>query len=278
MHQATIFLLMGCLARSALSQQDRIPPPDVKENCDQNGGILHWKETDEWWHCQYCVGGAPYVDPLGNAGCCPPNKQHSFHSGTQKGKCCEPGTQFNGATCERPHNPEVCSGADVCPQSDHDLGIQYGHCYVMTDIGGNWFGVDHQGVYKVGGENSGTIFRVCKDKTDCSVDISTPVPLQGGFFMQDQMGPANGNGFGWWGDNTPHMAVQQTSDNAAHLSGDSTCYNGKCAICLNLVDGGLSSPCEMPRGTAHVGRNANPNTCKSFHFQEVKCRQEKKKT
>ncbi|OJJ42271.1 hypothetical protein ASPZODRAFT_77258, partial [Penicilliopsis zonata CBS 506.65] len=155
------------------------------------------------------------------------------------------------------------------------LGIKYGHCYTMTDVNGLHLNREISGTYQSGGDIDNLIFRVCKSTDDCSGNQGQFVPDDGTWYLQDQLGSRGGKGPGWFGNISPHMGIVEANraDRAAKFKGEGFCMFGDCAICLRLTDSGLSAPCPMGAisDKAHIGRASNPNNCKAYRFQEVKC-------
>lgn len=196
----------------------------------------------------------------------------------QIGVCCALGSILDGLSCAPapppPKNATICSGEPVCPQqSGKDLGIKYGHCYVLRALSGLYLGHDYATKYEVMGENPGVVFRVCAARGDCTASGDTVVPANGTWYLQDQFGDPNGSGFGWLGG-AGDLSVQANSTNALQVAGSSTCYGGKCAVCIRFPPGGAHAPCPLNPGQSHLGLAANPNTCQPFIWEEVACRSE----
>jgi hypothetical protein len=124
-----------------------------------------------------------------------------------------------------------------------------------------------------------------------------PVPQKGSWYLEDQLGHRNIPGPSWFGAVDPHMGIVQktsvppelqflnTSTNvlcnsqpqrAAHFTAEPFCFFGSCSLCLRLASGdltGVSAPCPLGGNAemAHLGRARNPNNCKAYRFQEIKC-------
>jgi len=195
------------------------------------------------------------------------------------GVCCALGSILSGLTCvpapPPAKNATICSGEPVCPhQSGKDLGIEYGHCYVLKGLSGLYLGHDYGTKYEIMGENPGVVFRVCAAKGDCATNADTPVAaLNGTWYLQDQFGDPNGSGFGWLGG-SGDLSVQANSADALVVAGSSNCYGGKCAVCIRFPPGGAHAPCPLNPGQSHLGIAANPNSCQPFYWEEVACRSE----
>ncbi|KAI0459877.1 hypothetical protein F5B21DRAFT_201046 [Xylaria acuta] len=194
------------------------------------------------------------------------------------GICCPLGKILDGLTCATPPPPPdagVCSGESVCPKtSGSDLGIKYGHCYVLQALSGLYLGHDYAAKYEVQGENPGVVFRVCGDTTACNTTIDAVVGANDTWWMQDQMGDPTSTGFGWLGG-SGDLSAQDSPDTALVVGGSSICFGGKCAVCIRFPPGGAHAPCPLSPGQSHLGVSSNPNNCQSFFWQEVSCRSEK---
>ncbi|KAI0201117.1 hypothetical protein F4808DRAFT_139967 [Astrocystis sublimbata] len=195
------------------------------------------------------------------------------------GICCLLGEILDGLTCAAaPPSPSagICSGEAVCPQkSGADLGIRYGHCYVLEALGGLYLGHDYAAKYEVQGENPGVVFRVCADNTAaCNATVGALVGANDTWWMQDQMGDPASTGFGWLGG-AGDLSVQDSPDAALLVAGSSICFGGRCAVCIRFPPGGAHAPCPLSPGQSHLGVSNNPNNCQSFYWQEVSCRSEK---
>ncbi|KAI0111297.1 hypothetical protein GGR51DRAFT_557711 [Nemania sp. FL0031] len=194
------------------------------------------------------------------------------------GICCALGEILDGFTCAAPPpapSAGVCSGEAVCPRKNGaDLGIKYGHCYVLQALSGLYLGHDYDAKYEVQGENPGVVFRVCGDTTACNTTVDAVVGANDTWWMQDQMGDPASTGFGWLGG-SGDLSVQDSPSTALVVGGSSVCYGGKCAVCISFPPGGAHAPCPLSPGQSHLGVSPNPNNCQSFFWQEVGCRSEK---
>ncbi|KAI0408563.1 hypothetical protein F4802DRAFT_353853 [Xylaria palmicola] len=224
----------------------------------------------------------PYKSPLTLEPLCCDELTHSLFW-TNKllgvGICCLLGEILDGLTCAAPPPPPadagVCSGASVCPRrAGADLGIRYGHCYVLRALGGLYLGHDYAAKYEVQGENPGVVFRVCADTAACATAVDALVGANDTWWMQDQMGDPAGTGFGWLGG-SGDLSVQDGAAGALVVGGSSVCYGGKCAVCIRFPPGGAHAPCPLSPGQSHLGLSSNPNNCQSFFWEEVGCRSEK---
>ncbi|KAI0010496.1 hypothetical protein F4779DRAFT_577121 [Xylariaceae sp. FL0662B] len=193
------------------------------------------------------------------------------------GICCALGEILDGLGCVAPPSSPsagICSGEPVCPSKNgSDIGIQYGHCYVLQSLSGLYLGHDYAAKYEVDGENPGVIFRVCADTDSCNTSVDTYVGLNDTWWMQDQMGDPAGTGFGWLGG-SGDLTVQNNATGALVVGGSSTCYGGKCSVCIRFPPGGAHAPCPLNPGQSHLGVSSNPNNCQPFYWQEVGCRSE----
>jgi hypothetical protein len=195
------------------------------------------------------------------------------------GVCCLLGSILQGTTCvpapSPPKNATICSGEPVCPQKQgKDLGIQYGHCYVLRAMSGLYLGHDYATKYEIMGENPGVVFRVCAAQGNCTTNVDAPVPADNGtWYLQDQFGDPNGSGFGWLGG-SGDLSVQADATSALVVAGSSTCYGGDCAVCIRFPPGGAHAPCPLSPGQSHLGIASNPNSCQPFYWEEVSCRSE----
>lgn len=219
-----------------------------------------------------------YKNPLTNqTGCCDTLTAELFWIDILLGLgiCCSEGQVLDGFQCVTPTSTNTtCTGQAVCPsQVGHDLGILYGHCYVLLSLNNNYLGHDSATKYVVDGENPGVVFRVCGDMSDCLTSVNDVVLSNGTWYMQDQFGDPTGTGFGWLGG-AGDLTVQDNSTSALVLGGSSTCYGGKCAVCITFPPGGAHAPCPLQPGQSHLGVASNPNSCQPFYFQEVPCRSE----
>ncbi|KAK4238466.1 hypothetical protein C8A03DRAFT_15063 [Achaetomium macrosporum] len=204
----------------------------------------------------------------------------------QIGVCCALGSILDGLDCvpappppppppgQNGTTPSICSGEPVCPQqSGRDLGIAYGHCYVLRSLSGLYLGHDYATKYEVMGENPGVVFRVCAAQGDCTSRGGERVPANGTWYLQDQFGDPSGSGFGWLGG-SGDLSVQADPASALPVAGSSNCYGGKCAVCIRFPPGGAHAPCPLSPGQSHLGVAANPNSCQPFYWEEVGCRSE----
>lgn len=225
--------------------------------------------------------GTTYTDALTQqSGCCDLLIAELFwiDNSLGLGICCPLGQILDGLTCVAPpaslSGGGICSGKAVCPnKAGSDLGIQYGHCYVLLSLSNDYLGHDSATKYIVHGENPGVVFRICLDKPECVASVNIYVPANGTWYMQDQFGDPTGTGFGWLGG-SGDLTIQDSDSTALVVGGSPICYGGSCAICITFPPGGAAAPCPLPPGQSHLGVAKNPNTCQPFFFQEVPCRSE----
>ncbi|TGJ79886.1 hypothetical protein E0Z10_g8873 [Xylaria hypoxylon] len=223
----------------------------------------------------------PFISAMTRLSICCEETTHYitwFNKALRQGICCPNGRILNGFICEVPppkFNGGVCTGDFVCPDDrGMDVGIKYGHCYVLQALGGLYIGHDHAAKYEVQGENPGVVFRVCGDTAACNTTPDVFVKLNDSWWMQDQMGNSAGTGFGWLGG-SGDLSVQDSPETALTVGGSPICYGGKCAICITFPPGGAHAPKPSSPGQTHLGISSNPNNCQSFFWQEVGCRSEK---
>lgn len=114
--------------------------------------------------------------------CCKPNQIYSYDPATSKGSCCAPGQVFKNGECspkKKPSpnpSPEPSPRCPACTNNyacacDGNLGIQYGHCYTMTDVNGLHLNRDVGGTYQSGGDIDNLIFRVTRKQTPVKLFI-----------------------------------------------------------------------------------------------------------
>ena len=94
--------------------------------------------------------------------------------------------------------------------------------------------------------------------------------------MRDMWGTANVNGPTWFGGNIGgDIVTTPVSSQAGNLVADSTCYEGKCALCLRFQANGklygAGAPCPLGNGLSHIAMFNNPQSCKAFEFHEIAC-------
>lgn len=98
-------------------------------------------------------------------GCCKPPLVYAYDPVAKAGKCCGSSQTFKDGECippfPLPPKCAPCSKNYVCA-CDGDLGLQYGHCYTMTDVNGLQFNRAVDGTYQSGGDIGNLIFRVSK--------------------------------------------------------------------------------------------------------------------
>ncbi|GAM36375.1 hypothetical protein TCE0_018f05417 [Talaromyces pinophilus] len=221
----------------------------------------------------------PFKNPITNAnGCCDTVSAELFWIDILLGigVCCPIGQVLDGFNCVAPpSNGTTFTGKPVCAnKTGVDLGIQYGHCYVLLSLNKNYLGHDSAEKYVVMGENPGVVFRVCGDTTTCTTTVDQYVGINGTWWMQDQFGDPNGSGFAWLGG-AGDLSIVNSTDLALIMGGSPTFFGGSCAICISFPPGGAHAPCPLSPGQSHLGIAANPNSCQNFYWQEVPCRSEK---
>lgn len=120
------------------------------------------------------------------------------------------------------------------------------------------------------------IFQVCKTTKDCTESSGVPVPEDGTWSLQDQLGDRTTPGPGWFCNILPHMMINANAVYAAVFKAEAFDFFGDCSLCLRLATGpylGISSPCPLYpySNLAHLGAAINPVNCKAYRFQEISC-------
>lgn len=176
-----------------------------------------------------------------------------------------------------------CGNGNVCSANGH-LGIQYGHCYTMTDLNGNQIQRDEDYRYKQQGFSNdrtiGLVFRICNSTVDCTQKLDQYVPERGYWFQLDQNGWRDGTSPGWmifadiW-----VLSMSKTWSTGgyplANFTGKGSCFFGECAISLQFGIGdnpGLLGMASYGGGT--LSRCSNPNSWRPYYYQEVGCNTE----
>ncbi|KAH7906387.1 hypothetical protein BJ138DRAFT_981493, partial [Hygrophoropsis aurantiaca] len=128
-------------------------------------------------------------------------------------------------SCECVNNPTCGKG--------NELGIKYGHCYIISFSDGQQLGsVRENAQYQKGGFFTDIPFKVCASTSNCAPGGF----VQRGqtFSLQDQHGQYNDPKAtkGWIDDssNGGHMGFTTDASHAGKFSGTPTCSNGECAI------------------------------------------------
>lgn len=190
--------------------------------------------------------------------CCAEGHQWVGDAASGAGGCCPTGYTWNGGKCQAPTPPPVpapkvpatpgdcvtqcptendaaCGGSPVCGNAQN-LGIEYGHCYILSFSDGTQFGAQRDGAnsYAKGGYFQDIPFAVCKSTADCS--SAGPVPHDGTFCLVDQVGRYGDptSKLGWVGSavDGAHMAWTDQPASAAMFKGSAACTGGKCAVKL----------------------------------------------
>ncbi|MCJ1400520.1 hypothetical protein MMC11_003726 [Xylographa trunciseda] len=165
----------------------------------------------------------------------------------------------------------ACSEKKACPCTG--LGITYGKCYTLTDTKGAVLGRNVLGAYVPGGEYGG-VFKVCESETKCSDgDKGTEVPSDGSWTLQDVIGLQGVVDTGYISATTPYMAYSTVFHTpAAVFSGEASCSNGQCGICMRLPSpNGLGLLVWPTDGRYYIAVTTNPMNCLTFTFQETPC-------
>ncbi|KAJ8523327.1 hypothetical protein ONZ45_g164 [Pleurotus djamor] len=171
----------------------------------------------------------------------------------------------------------VChAGVPVCG-SNNDLGIRYGHCYILSFADGSQLGAQRDNpTYAKGGYLQDVPFKVCQTTSHCSQGV---VPRNGTFYLQDQVGRFDDpEGRLGWVDNGfggTNMKFVVSPKKAGLFRGTPQCSRGGCSIKLQ---GGYTGQ----RGLSPTGPTANhgltfrqnPRIGVTFRFIETSCANE----
>ncbi|KAL0953260.1 hypothetical protein HGRIS_004510 [Hohenbuehelia grisea] len=236
---------------------------------DQTTGVGGCCDGDQTWSGTATLGG-----------CCPPGHAFSGDATTGTGGCCPTGTTWTKGACVKPSRARppksVCasSGEPVCGD-DNDLGIKYGHCYVLRFTDGIQLGAQRDDLtYAKGGYFQDIPFKVCKATTDCS--LGDAVPSTGSFYLQDQAGRFNdATGAPGWVNNAAggtHIAFATDPSQAGLFKGTPSCSGGHCTLRLRggpTGDGGIGPTCPMPDHGLTFWQN--PNLGMMLQFIETAC-------
>jgi hypothetical protein len=247
-----------------------------------------------------CLGDTKHsADPIhpANGKCCPSGTSYIFDAISGKGDCCPRGQTFLGTTCmvatppahlnsPAPQIESSCSGCgygNVCSGNGH-LGIQYGHCYTMTDSNGKQIQRDEGYQYKQQGVSNdktiGLVFRICNSTADCTQKLDQYVPEHGNWYQLDQNGWRDGTSPGWMIFTSTWVLSMSTTWNTqsyplANFTGKGSCFFGNCAISLQFGRSDNSNLLGMASyGGGYLSRCSNPNSWRPYHYQEVACNTE----
>ncbi|KDQ32897.1 hypothetical protein PLEOSDRAFT_164788 [Pleurotus ostreatus PC15] len=218
-----------------------------------------------------CDGGQNWSQDKasGLGGCCAPSLVFVGDRATKTGGCCTAGMSWLNGKCAQPPPRPTCQDlADpVCGDTD-DLGIQYGHCYILKFPDGTQLGSNHDGpAYAKDGFFKDIPFKVCRSTTDCA--LGEAVPTDGQFLLQDQMGrPENAKGTIGWVDNGAggtHIKFNTNAAQAGVFEGIPACSGGKCFIRLRRI----GATCPMPDHGLTFW--PNPKVSMMISFTETAC-------
>ncbi|KAF4579667.1 hypothetical protein EYR40_000156 [Pleurotus pulmonarius] len=200
----------------------------------------------------------------GLGGCCAPSLTFVGDRTTKTGGCCSAGMVWlNGKCVQSPPRPTCQDLADpVCGDGD-DLGIQYGHCYILKFTDGTQLGSNQEGpAYSKDGYYKDIPFKVCRNTADCA--LGEPVPTDGTFVLQDQMGrPQDTKGSVGWVDNGAggtHIKYNTNATKAGVFEGIPACSGGKCFIRLRRI----GATCPMDKHGLTFWPNARVSIMMSF--------------
>jgi len=267
------------------------------------------------WNCVDCEGEA-YTDSDGlvkccvigtkytrdsthpaNGKCCPTGMSYTYDTVAAKGDCCPPGQTILGGVCtlttplqnmkpQEVHTKESCSSCGngyVCSANGH-LGIQYGHCYTMTDSNGKQIQRDEGYLYRQQDQSTdktiGLTFRICNSTADCTQKQDQYVPENGFWFQLDQNGWRDGTSPGWMIFTSTWLLSMSTTWNTggyplANFTGYGTCFFGNCAISLQFGISDTSNLLGMASyGGEYLSRCLNLNSRRPYYYQEVPCNKE----
>lgn len=247
-----------------------------------------------------CSAGTKHcTDPVHptNGKCCPAGTSYSFDAIAGKGDCCPPNQTFLRTSCTAPtplprlNSPAVqidsgcsgCGNGNLCSANGH-LGIQYGHCYTMTDSNGKQITRDEDYRYKQqdyqNDRTIGLVFRVCNSTYDCTQKLDQYVPERGYWFQLDQNGWRDGKSPGWMIFRDTYvlsMAKSWGNDGQpyANFTGKGSCFFGNCAISLQFGISDTSGLLGMASyGGGTLSRCNNLNSWRPYSYQEVACNTE----
>ncbi|KAG1766604.1 hypothetical protein EV702DRAFT_790136 [Suillus placidus] len=166
----------------------------------------------------------------------------------------------------------TCTNYPVCGHGK-DLGIKYGHCYILSFADGQQLGIDRDHTdYKKNGFFVDIPFKVCNSTTDCS--RGKEVEMGQFFSLQDQHGLYRDTTStkGWINDASggAHMKFTTDANHAGKFKGIPTCAGGECALQLFGGNGNaVAYACPMPEpGLTLYG---NPKVGQKIRFSEVTC-------
>ncbi|KAF7439791.1 hypothetical protein PC9H_000127 [Pleurotus ostreatus] len=212
----------------------------------------------------------------GLGGCCAPSLVFVGDKATKTGGCCTAGMIWLNGKCAPPPPRPTCKDlADpVCGDED-DLGIQYGHCYILKFADGTQLGADHAApTYSKDGFFKDIPFKVCRSTTDCA--LAEAVPTDGTFLLQDQMGrPEDATGAVGWVDNGAggtHIKFNTNGAQAGVFKGVPACSGGKCFIRLGggpTGNGSIGPTCPVPEHGLTFW--PNPKATMLISFTETAC-------
>ncbi|KAJ8502523.1 hypothetical protein ONZ45_g11676 [Pleurotus djamor] len=270
------------------------PNETVESCCPPPFGITWFDETKRIGEC--CPAGQKWSGDQATVvgGCCSTGQSWSQDKASGLGGCCAPGFSFkgdkasktgdccaaglvwlNGKCAQPPPRPTCKDLADPVCASDTDLGIKYGHCYVLKFSDGTQLGGDHDSpTYSKNGFFRDIPFKVCKTTTDCS--LGDAVPTDGSWFLQDQMGrPQDTAGTVGWVDNGfngTHIKFNTNAAQAGLFKGTPVCSGGKCFLKLRggpTGNGGIGATCPME--THGLTFWPNPKVTLDVSFTETAC-------
>ncbi|KAF4579685.1 hypothetical protein EYR36_001504 [Pleurotus pulmonarius] len=212
----------------------------------------------------------------GLGGCCAPSMVFVGDKATKTGGCCTAGMIWLNGKCAPPPPRPTCKDlADPVCGDDDDLGIQYGHCYILKFTDGTQLGADHAApTYSKDGFFKDIPFKVCRSVNDCS--LGEAVPSDGTFVLQDQMGrPEDPTGAVGWVDNGAggtHIKFNTNGAQAGVFKGIAACSGGKCFIRLGggpTGNGGIGPTCPVPDHGLTFW--PNPKATMMISFTETAC-------
>lgn len=259
-------------------------------------------DADEEGLVRCCSSGTKYsTDAIHSSmgKCCPTGTSYTFDTTARMGECCPTGQVFVEAACRTlgplaVSSPPIlpmdsgcagCGNGAVCSANGH-LGIQYGHCYTMTDSNGRQIQRDEGYFYRQSSPSNdnnafiGLVFRVCNSTADCTQKQDQFVPERGNWFQLDQYGWRDGTSPGWVIFTNTWVLSMSTTWNyggfpPANFTGKGSCFFGKCAISLQF---GISDATAMTGMASYGGgllsRCNNPNSWKPYYYEEVPCEKE----
>ncbi|KAH7926956.1 hypothetical protein BV22DRAFT_1032294 [Leucogyrophana mollusca] len=211
--------------------------------------------------------------------CCQEGHHWSGNMATAVGGCCPHGTDMVNGRCTRGCDESACAtGSYACPDTPacnrgNDLGIKYGHCYVLSFSDSVHFGGQRETIdYFKSGYLTDVPFKICRATSNCSP--GGHVTTRDGFYLQDQYTPRDDRlpSKGWVSNayEGPHLSFTDATVMAGLFYGiPSTCSQGGYALKLRSGPclGGSAPSCTMEQ----PGFTFWERVSQTLVFSEVAC-------